>query len=251
MSSFPQRHEPHADRPSFDRPWRYPSVYPLGWGLTWSSHNFFASFTYASYSPAYTFYGYTPTYACFGYTPTYACFGYTPAITYASYSFNSCRDRRYDRYQTCSYNYYGGWRHGWYGGFSYVCNPWPVYSTYYFYDPPPVVTQTETVYITQPVMAAAPAAGAPIAEAPAPAVGGEPAVSNTLAAADQNASADNRTSDLWADYDAGADDFTLDFTSYAETLDTERVWASYAEIDRAASSEDDNLNVETAAITAP
>jgi len=46
--------------------------------------------------------------------------------------------------------YYGGWHSGWYGGVSYIYNPWPVYRTTYFYDPAPVVTRTETVYVTQP-----------------------------------------------------------------------------------------------------
>ena len=46
--------------------------------------------------------------------------------------------------------YYGGWRSGWYGGVSYIWNPWPVYRTVYLYDPVPVVTRTETVYVTQP-----------------------------------------------------------------------------------------------------
>ena len=46
--------------------------------------------------------------------------------------------------------YYGGWHSGWYGGVSYIYNPWPVYRATYFYDPVPVVTRTETVYVTQP-----------------------------------------------------------------------------------------------------
>ncbi len=46
--------------------------------------------------------------------------------------------------------YYSGWRSGWYGGISYIYNPWPVYRTAYFYEPAPVVTRTETVYVTQP-----------------------------------------------------------------------------------------------------
>lgn len=225
-SSFAQRPYPYAYQRDTYRPWRYPVVYPIGWGLTWSTRSFFASFSAAYYAPVFT------------------C---------ADYSYTPCYTRWHNGYYGSSYAYYGGWRHGWYGGFSYVCNPWPVYSTYYFCDPPAVVTRSETVYVTQPAVAAAPIAEAAPTEVAAPPAFADPAVSNvTAAVASQDIPADQAPADLWGDYGTESDDFTLDFVSYAETMNAEKIWASYSELNRSDPyDEDANLNDETAALTSP
>ncbi|MDD4017076.1 MAG: hypothetical protein PHV28_03940, partial [Kiritimatiellae bacterium] len=151
----PDRHHPsfHHRSPYHFNPWTFgyyhhgftpmwygPVVYPVsGFGFAWSNGHF--GLSVGSYWPAYT------------YTPYY--------------------DSWYSGGRGYSSLYYGGWRHGWYGGFSYIYNPWPVYRTYYLYEPEPVVTRVETVYVTQPAtttyVEAAPAPATTVAYPSAPA----------------------------------------------------------------------------------
>ncbi len=246
------RHDDHHDdhhRASrhaycaFSPVWWGPVVYPAGFGLTWYSGSFGLSI--ATYAPAHTYTRYYDSWCGGGW-------GYSSA-------------------------YYGGWRSGWYGGFSYVYNPWPVYRTYYLYDPYPVtetiyVTQpvTETIYVTQPAAAtaavspAAPsvttesyavsAAAAPAAYAAVPAASPSawdeaPAVSRAEAAATSCfcPCQCNGIRPCTCDYPCGAEyglrdeefDLSLGFASYADTLNPETIWSSYAGLDRWEPAEDD------------
>ena len=56
--------------------------------------------------------------------------------------------------------------------------------------------------------------------------------------------------DVSADYvyETTAEDFALDFASYAETLNAEMIWSSYAGFDRPDAGAELHLNSETAAI---
>ena len=242
---FPDRHY-SAYRDTYRPMWFPPAVYPVGFGMTWGSRGAYA-FAVASYSPACV------------YSSSYMPY-------YDSWSYGRLG---------CSSVYYGGWRHGWYGGFSYVYNPWPVYSTCYFYDPPQVVTQTETVYVNQPVetatsapvpqtVAPTPDAAIPVPEAadptamppPVPASEAPPVsvtsttVSNTPAVAAQvvlssSTPAGETPSEL--EYATTAEDFALDFASYAETLNAERIWSSYVGFDRSDPGAELHVDDETAA----
>jgi hypothetical protein len=118
----PYHYNPYAcryDHHAFSPVWCGPVVYPAGnyFGFSWWNGSFGLSF--ASYSPSYAYSTrYYDSWSCGGW-------GYSGV-------------------------YYGGWHNNWYGGFSYVYNPWPVYRTYYLYDPEPIVIPAQTVYVTQP-----------------------------------------------------------------------------------------------------
>jgi len=239
----PYRYPSYYRHPDVYRPvWWNPVVYPVvGFGLTWGSGGCYA-FTSSSCSPAYAY----------------------------SYSYMPYYDSWHYGRQGCSSVYYGGWRQGWYGGFSYVYNPWPVYSTYYFEDTPQVVTQTETVYVTQPAVTTTPTPApealavpqetapsvsypppVPTSEAPVAAMA-QTAVSNNAPEVAVQAPAANgaQRDDGSADYvyETTAEDFALDFASYAETLNAEMIWSSYAGFDRPDAGAELHLNSETAAI---
>ena len=221
--------------------WFAPVVYPVGFSMTWGSRSAFP-LTVSSYGPA-----------C-AYSDSYMPY-------YDSWSYGR---------QGCSSVYYGGWRHGWYGGFSYVYNPWPVYSTCYFYDPPQVVTQSETVYVSQPVSTATavpvPEAvvSAPVPEADAPTASPPPlpagealpvSVSSATVTNMQTVALNEATANATAageipsgfEYATTSEDFALDFASYSETLNAERIWSSYAGLDRSDPSAKIRLDDETAA----
>ena len=251
---YPDRqYSPDRHHDAYRPIWFAPVVYPVGFGMTWSSRGSYA-FAVSSCSPA-------------------CAYSYSYMPYYDSWSYGM---------RGCSSLYYGGWRHGWYGGFSYVYNPWPVYSTCYFYDPPQVVTQTETVYVNQPVATAATApvaetaiptadAATPAPEAvvsapeataptamppPIPASEAPPVsitsatVSNTPVAAARESIANSASVEAPPsefEYPATADDFALNFASYAETLNAERIWSSYAGLDRSDPSAEIRLDDETAA----
>ncbi len=215
---------------AFSPVWCGPVVYPASrcFGFSWSNGSYGLSF--ASYSPAYAYNTrYYDSWSCGGW-------GYSDV-------------------------YYGGWNNNWYGGFSYVYNPWPVYRTCYLYDPAPVVvyesapvvTRTETVYVTEPATTsyvvqntgAAPALQQPAATvtetqqtvwAAAPAVeraetgatscfcpchcnGQRPCTCNYPCGAEYSVSADQLN-------------LSLGYSSYAETLNPETIWTSYAGLDR-------------------
>lgn len=229
----PDRHHPsfHHRSPYHFNPWTFgyyhhgftpmwygPVVYPVsGFGFAWSNGHF--GLSVGSYWPAYT------------YTPYY--------------------DSWYSGGRGYSSLYYGGWRHGWYGGFSYIYNPWPVYRTYYLYEPEPVVTRVETVYVTQPAtttyVEAAPAPATTVAYPSAPAAEtgaweSAPAVDRveTITSAcfcschcngQRPCTCDYPCGSEYA-YDANAFDLSLDYTSYSESLDPETIWSSYAGFDR-------------------
>jgi hypothetical protein len=216
--------------------WYGPVAYPVsGFGFSYSSSSWGLSFSSYSYAPAYSHTRYYDSWHCGGW-------GYSGV-------------------------YYGGWRHGWYGGFSYVYNPWPVYRTYYLYDPYPV---TETVYVTQPatttyvVQAPAPTAttvveAAPVTASVYPTVAAPQAVQSAPAtepvawevapAVDrvENAAAGclcpchcNGQRPCICAYPCGAEyaiesesfDLSDSYLSYAESLDPETIWTSYAGLDR-------------------
>ncbi len=233
-------HNRHACSPV----WWGPVVYPAGFGFTWNSGSFALSI--ATYAPVRTYTRYYDSWSCGGW-------GYTGV-------------------------YYGGWRSGWYGGFSYVYNPWPVYRTYYLYDPEPLVIRSETVYVTQPTetvyvtqpaetvyvtqpaetvyvtqpaATATPAANPSAApySSPAPEQAAEPAAWEDAPAvprAETEVTAClcpcqcNGERPCICSYPCGTEyafsdqEFTLraSYTPYAEALNPESIWSSYAGLDR-------------------
>lgn len=207
---------------AFTPVWYSPAVYPAsGFGFSWSSRSLGISFSSYSHVPTYTYTRYYNSWHCGG-------LGYSSV-------------------------YYGGWRSGWYGGFSYVYNPWPVYRTYYLYDPYPVVTRTETVYITQPatttyiVQEGAPAATAITQQAPPPATATAPGTPAAAQPERAEPAAEcfcachcNARYTCTCDYPCGSEytvtpeafNLSLSFVSYAATLNPETIWVSYAGLDR-------------------
>ena len=182
-------------------------------------------------------------------------FGYSPSCAYST--------RYYDSWSCGGWGYssvyYGGWRNNWYGGFSYVYNPWPVYRTCYLYDPEPlVVTRTETVYVTQPATTTyvvQNAEAAPVAQPSAYVVTEAQPAQPVLEAVPAAPSAEsiqtvvteclcpchcNGQRPCTCDYPCGSeyavanDQFNLSFaySPYAETLNPETIWSSYAGLDR-------------------
>lgn len=196
-----------------------------GFGLTWHSGSFALSI--GAYAPFYPRSYYYDSWYCGGW-------GYSSV-------------------------YYGGWSSGWYGGCSYVYNPWPTYRTYYLYEPYPV---TETIYITQPATTTViyePAATTASYAAPAPNATAAPAyavapavyasVPQTAPTSERVESAETEclcpcqcngvractceypcgSEDAWRD-DYG--DWGLSYISYADNLSPEIIWTSYAGLDR-------------------
>lgn len=75
--------------------------------------------------------GYTPWPATYGW---YGNWGYHPSSLY--------------------YSSFGlSWYSGWWGGYYHLHNPWPAYHSYSYYEPAPLVTRTEYVYVQQPASA--------------------------------------------------------------------------------------------------
>lgn len=227
------RHNPypyHYSHHAFSPVWCGPVVYPASsyFGFSWSNGSFGLSF--ASCSPAYAYSTrYYDSWSCGGW-------GYSGV-------------------------YYGGWHDNWYGGFSYVYNPWPVYRTCYLYEPStvvvyepaPVVTRTETVYITEPATTTyvVQSAGAtPALQQPATSVvetqqtfwETAPAVerAETVATSCFCPCHCNGQRPCTCDYPCGAEytvsadqfDLSFGYSSYAETLNPETIWTSYAGLDR-------------------
>lgn len=148
--------------------------------------------------------------------------------------------------------FHGGWRHGGYGGFSYIYNPWPVYSTCYFYGTEYVESPSQTVYVTEPAITLY-AEGTP-ATSSQTAVSGSAAQAETtvwdVAPATERIDTTatrcycpcqcNGLQACVCDYpcgseyavDATAFDLGTVFESYAESLDPETIWSSYAGLDR-------------------
>jgi len=238
--------------------WYGPAVYPVsGFAFSWSSGA--CGFSVATYCPTYSHYRYYDSWSCGGW-------GYSNL-------------------------YYGGWRHGWYGGVSYIYNPWPVYRSYYLYDPEPLVIPSETVYVTQPATTtyvaespaattyAAPDSSAATTYAAQPATTtyaaqpatttyaaqptttpqilpqqATPAVEPAAAAAApampaaETAIAEpcncpchcNRQRPCTCSYPCGSEyavvpeafDLNANYASYADSLDPETIWSSYAGLDR-------------------
>lgn len=159
--------------------------------------------------------------------------------------------------------YYGGWRCNWYGGFSYMFNPYPVYRTYYLYEEPQTVVieqpAPQVVYVNQPApqvvyanqpaqqvvehvqqAPAIPASETPQLQAALPSVAAEA----QTAQAQENAhcfcacKCNGRVACI-CEYACGSefayspDDYTLKgFASYSESLNAELIWSSYAGLDR-------------------
>jgi len=151
--------------------------------------------------------------------------------------------------------YYGGWSSGWYGGFSYVYNPWPVYRTYYLYEPAPLVIQ-QPVIIRQATVVQR--------ERPLETYTSEVQVQPITYISQQNPEQiviEERTTikdidqptkypsgepvaytsgytddDLYETYfyagEYMREEFTLEFSSYATSLNPESIWISYAGLDR-------------------
>ena len=194
--------------------WWGPVLYPSGFGISWSSGSFGLSFSTSAYSP---FYAHRPYYDSWYYNG----WGYSSA-------------------------YYGGWSRGWYGGFSYVYNPWPVYRTHYLYSPPTLVY--ETAYSQPPaqtvVYQTVQHLDQPLTVASTPVTAVPPA---QHAHAEQEgyrcscACGCNGQVPCTCEYPCGSeydDDETQayllsnSFVSYAVSLNPETIWASYAGFDR-------------------
>jgi hypothetical protein len=225
---------------AFGPVWYGPVAYPASsyLGFSWSNGSFGLGLSFASYSPA---------------------------CSTRYYDSWSCGGRGY------SDVYYGGWRDNWYGGFSYVHNPWPVYRTCYLYEPEPAV---ETVYVTQPATATyvvESTEAAPVIQPPAPPPDDQNAdaarlvqqpptipvseVPQTQTVCEDTPAVErigtaatscfcpchcNGQRPCTCDYPCGAeyavvaDQFNLSsgYTSYTEKLNPETIWASYAGFDR-------------------
>lgn len=172
-----------------------------------------------------------------------------PVYTYRPY-YSTSSWYYHDGWQH-SHVYYGGWRSSWYGGFSYIFNPYPVYRTYYLYEEPQTVViqqpAPQVIIYNQPAQpvvqnqdfVAAPAPATPAPQTPA-----------TVARDEANAVAEQPTRCLCAckcngkvpcicEYACGSEfnyspeAYTLaNFVSYSESLNAELIWSSYAELDR-------------------
>jgi len=169
-----------------------------------------------------------------------------PAYTYRPYYCSSTWGQ-HDGWQHSNV-YYGGWRSSWYGGFSYMFNPYPVYRTYYLYEEPQTVViqqpAQQVVYINQPAPQAAPAQGSVgIFEPPQqPVVAPLPAetqqVENTPAPCFCACKCNGRVPCICeyacgSEFNYSPEAYTLvDFISYSESLNAELIWSSYAELDR-------------------
>jgi len=169
-----------------------------------------------------------------------------PVYTYSPYYCSSAWGH-HDGWQHSNV-YYGGWRSSWYGGFSYMFNPYPVYRSYYLYEEPQTIViqqpAQQVVYINQPVQPVAPVQGSlgifepqqqPVATPP-------PAEAKQVEAAPEPcfcACKCNRRVPCICEYACGSEfnyspeAYTLvDFISYSESLNAELIWSSYAELDR-------------------
>jgi hypothetical protein len=159
--------------------------------------------------------------------------------------------------------YYGGWRGNWYGGFSYMFNPMPVYRSYYLYEEPQTIVieqpapqvvyvnqpAPQVVYVDQPAQQAVehvqqapamPARETPQLQAALPSVTAEA----QSAQAQENApcfcacKCNGRIACICefacgSEFAYSPEDYTLSgFASYAESLNAELIWSSYAGLDR-------------------
>jgi len=215
-----------------------------------------APWGYGYYHSAFTPYYWGPAYPVSGFTLGWCNGSY--AFSVGSYWPAYTSTRYYDSWSCGGWGYsdmyYGGWRSGWYGGFSYVYNPWPVYRSYYLYDPVPVVTRTETVYVTEP------AATTYVVNTPPPttvsylspattALQAQPTHWEAAPAVERvdTASAGclcpcrcNGQRPCTCDYPCGSEyaiaadafDLSTGYESYAESLDAQTIWYSYAGLDR-------------------
>lgn len=210
---------PHWGRPPHHhyRPYWYDGLgFAIGalWG--WNSW-------YGWYGPNW-YYGYRyPRYY-------YSSWDYYPYY-YRDYWWNS--GWHYSRF------YYDGWRLGWYGGFSYTYNPWPVYRAAYYYPTTTVVYEQPVVTAYTPVSTSSSTVQPVTYAAPAP----ETVVTETAAPAVEIpcgcACGCNGVRPCVCSYQCGeeysfyGDDFDIEtsFTSYAESLNPEQIWSSYARLD--------------------
>ena len=149
--------------------------------------------------------------------------------------------------------YFGGWRGNGYGGFSYISNPTPVYSSYYLYEEPQTVViqqpAPQVVYANQPAQPVGPPQESILDAAP-PTTQPQPAFEPATAAvqtppAEENARCFcackcNGRVPCTCEYACGSefayspDEYTLKgFSSYSESLNKELIWSSYAGLDRA------------------
>lgn len=147
-----------------------------------------------------------------------------------------------------SYAYYGGWRCNWYGGFSYIFNPYPVYRTYYLYEEPSTVVieqpAPQVVYVNPPAQQTVTVPAATVAATqPQPATQVEAAGTEQVAATPETrcfcACKCNGRVPCICEYPCGSefayspDEYTLGgFSSYADSLNRELIWSSYAGLDR-------------------
>jgi hypothetical protein len=237
---------PHFDRHGHHRPDRHHHhsrfYFGLALGSAWYTPGWYGPSWYAPvYSPAsFTSFGWSNRHWGFSFS------SYWPVHATPYYDTWTCGGWSYTGI------YSGGWRSGWYGGFSYIYNPWPVYRSYYFYDPVPVVTRTETVYVTQPA-AQTTVVYEPTSYATASAAPAQQAETATLwDAAPAAEQVEAETAGCFcpcrcngqraclcaypcgAEYAMLAEDFDLStaYRSYAETLEPETIWESYAGLDR-------------------
>jgi hypothetical protein len=173
-----------------------------------------------------------------------------PVYTYRPY-YCSSSWYHHDGWQH-SYAYYGGWKCNWYGGFSYMFNPTPVYRTYYLYEEPQTIVvqqpaQQVVIYNQPPQPAvqnqdflATTAPSTPQTPPPVQVAAGEdPAATTNEPERCFCACKCNRRVPCICEYACGSefnytpDAYTLGgFVSYAESLNAELIWSSYAELDR-------------------
>lgn len=149
--------------------------------------------------------------------------------------------------------YYGGWRSNWYGGFSYMFNPYPVYRTYYLYEEPQTIVieqpAPQVVYVEKPAQQtveyvqqapALPASETPQLQAALPSVAAEAQSAQAQESARCFCACKcNGRIACVCEYACGSefayspDDYTLKgFASYSESLNAELIWSSYAGLDR-------------------
>ena len=226
-------HRPHYDRHDHHRHDRYHSPSRFSFGLVigsgWYTPGWYGSSWNTYYPASYTSFGWSGRNWLFSFN-TYST-PYYDSWSYGGWGYSGV-------YSSC-------WRSGWYGGYSYIYNPWPAYRSTYFYDPVPVVTHTETIYVTQPSTTTVIYEQPPYAQPEA----GSASLWNDAPAVEQIDTATigclcacrcNGRHACICDYPCGAEyamhtedfDLGLAYQSYSDVLDPETIWQSYIGLDR-------------------
>jgi hypothetical protein len=221
-------------------------------GYHYSEGAFWTAFGFALVAPVFAPVYWGPSYSYASYTTAWHGGGVTVSVGGPAYSYYRpfyCNTGYIHDGWHYSSAYYGGWRGNWYGGFSYMFNPYPVYRTYYLYEEPQTIViqqpAQQVVYVNQPAQQLAPAQeyAEPLAPqqqlVPPPPPAEAQQVANDPDARCFCACKCNGRVPCICEYACGSEfayapeDYTLQgFASYAESLNAELIWSSYAGLDR-------------------